>query len=57
MTILIGNFSLSLAVLSQDDSEDLQLLDAEHSGCPLTGVEGEAFVQGLENLYRVLAGL
>jgi hypothetical protein len=46
-----------LAVISRDDSGDLQLLDAEHSGCPLAGVEGEAFVQGLEQLYRVLAEL
>ncbi|HKO91848.1 MAG TPA: hypothetical protein VJU61_11875 [Polyangiaceae bacterium] len=48
---------LSLAVLSEDDPADVPVLDAEHSGCPLPGLEGKAFVQGLDQLYRVLASL
>ena len=46
---------LSLDIESVERAEDRRVLDVEHSGCPLLGVEGDDFVQGLGQLHDLLA--
>jgi hypothetical protein len=46
---------LRLTVVSDGDPDTLQLVDADHAGCPPPGASGARFVEGLGPLYQLLS--